>query len=193
LYKLLFRKRKEEVTIRRKRILGLLLVCISLSGMVCWENWGKDRFLYDEVLVLRENVEKGVVITADMVDVKFMEKDEACFSFSEKDKIIGMQAAAFIHKGVPLFAEYFQEPGLTPDETKNLYGMSLPEEWIASRPEALSRGDKVFLFFGRRMVTEVNVAEVTKDGAVEIIVGKEQAAAICQITAEGGRLALLYQ
>ena len=43
------------------------------------------------------------------------------------------------------------------------------------------------------MVTEADVAEVTKDGAVEIIVKKDQAAAICQVTADGGKLALLYQ
>jgi len=179
--------------IRRKRILGLLLVCISVSGMIGWENWGKDRFLYDQVLVLRKNVEKGVLITEDMVDVKSMEQDEACFSFSEKDKVIGMQAAAFIHKGVPLFTEYFQEPGLAPDETKDLYGMSLPEEWIASRPEALSKGDKVFLFFGKEMITGADVANVTKEGAVEIIVKKTQASDICQVTESGGRLALIYQ
>ena len=178
---------------RGKRILGLLLICFSILGIAGWEQWGKDRFFYDEVLVLRENVRQGTIITSDMLDVKSMDIDEPCFQFSEKEKIIGMQAAAFVHKGVPLFSAYFREPDLEPDPFKKRYGMSLPPEWITSRPSALSRGDKVFLFFGRRMVTEANVAEVTKDGAVEIIVGKEQAAAICQITAEGGRLALLYQ
>ena len=179
--------------INRKRIFGLILICVSIMGIVGWEHWGKERFLYDEVLVLRENVKKGTVITEQMVDVKTMDIDEPCLEFSEKEKIIGMQAAAFIHKGVPLFTAYFQEPDLMPDETKNRYGMCLPTEWIASRPGALSRGDKVFLFFGKRMVTEADVAEVTKDGAVEIIVKKDQAAAICQVTADGGKLALLYQ
>lgn len=178
---------------RGKRILGLLLVCISVLGIIGWENWGKERFLYDEVLVLRENVEQGTLITKEMVDVKKMENDESCFAFSERDAVIGMQAAAFIHKGVPLFAEYFQEPGLAPDRTKNLYGMCLPPEWIASRPETLSRGDKVFLFFGKKLITEADVASIGKEGCVEIIVGKEQAAAICQVTERGGRLALIYQ
>ena len=178
---------------RGKRIFGLLLICISVLGIIGWENWGKDQFLYDEVLVLRENAEKGTIITEDMVDVRTMEEDEPCLAFSEKEKIIGMQAAAFIHKGVPLFAEYFQQPGLAPDETKNLYGMCLPAEWIASRPGALSRGDRVLLFFGKELITEADVAEVTKDGAVEIIVAKKQAAAICQVTETGGKLALIYQ
>lgn len=178
---------------RGKRILGLLLICISLLGLIGWENWGKDYFLYDEVLVLRENVEKGTLITDNMVDVKVMEKDEPCFVFSDKEKVIGMQAAAFIHKGVPLFAEYFQEPGLAPDERKKLYGMCLPTEWIASKPEALSRGDRVFLFFGKKMITSAEVSAIGKEGSVEIVVEKQQAAEICQVTEAGGRLALIYQ
>ncbi|MBR4019774.1 MAG: hypothetical protein IKI99_00510 [Firmicutes bacterium] len=179
--------------VRGKRIFGLLLICISITGIVGWENWGKERFLYDEVLVLRQNVEKGTIITPDMVDVRIMEAEEPCIAFAEKDDIIGMQTVAFVHKGVPLFEEYFQEPGLAPDEKNNLYGMCLPTEWIASKPAALSRGDKVFLFFGKTMVTEADVVDVTKEGAVEIIIEKEQAAAICQVTKDGGRLALIYQ
>lgn len=178
---------------RGKRVLGLVLICISILGIVGWEQWGKERFLYDEVLVLRENVKKGTMITDEMLDVKTMEMDESCLEFSEKEKVIGMQAAAFVHKGVPLFPEYFRHPDLTPDETRNRYGMCLPTEWIASRPAALSRGDKVLLFFGRRLITHADVTEVTEDGAVEIIVGKEQAADICQVTADGGKLALLCQ
>ncbi|MBR3756217.1 MAG: hypothetical protein IKK48_03815 [Firmicutes bacterium] len=178
---------------RGKRILGLLLICLSIFGIVGWEQWGKEQFLYDEVLVLRENVKKGTVITEAMVDVKAMDIDEPCLEFSEKEKIIGLQAGGFVHKGAPLFVEYFQEPYLAPDKIKNRYGMCLPTEWIASKPSALSRGDKVFLFFGERLVTSADVAEVTRDGAVEIIIGKEQAADICQVTVDGGKLALVYQ
>lgn len=177
----------------RKRILGLFLIGISVIGMIGWENWGKEKFLYDEVLVLRESVKQGTIITEDMVDAKTMEMDEPCLKFSEKEKIIGMQTTAYVHKGVPLFTPYFGESDLMPDETRERYGMAIPTDWIASKPEALSRGDRVFLFFGKRMVSEADVAQVTKNGDVEIIVGKEQAAAICQVTADGGRLALIYQ
>ncbi|MBR3785207.1 MAG: hypothetical protein IKJ77_02230 [Firmicutes bacterium] len=176
-----------------KRVFGLFLICISIAGFVFWEQWGKERILYDEILVLRQNVEKGTIITEDMLDVRKLDFDEPCLSFAEGKELVGMQAAAFIHKGSPLFAAYFQEPDLSPDESKNRYGMCLPTDWITSRPTALSRGDKVFLFFGKRMVTEADVVEVTKDGAVEIIVGKTQAADICQVTEAGGRLALVYQ
>lgn len=179
--------------IRRKRIIGILLICVSVLGMLGWEKWGKEEFLYDDVLVLQDNVEKGTVITEKMLTVKKMNVDEPCLSFSDKEEILGMQAAAFIHKGVPLFMAYFQEHGLAPDETKNLYGMCIPPEWIASRPTALSKGDRAFLFFGKQLITEADVVEVTKDGAVEIIVEKEEAASICQVTCGGGRLAIIYQ
>ena len=174
-----------------KRIVGLLLICISIAGIIGWEHWGKELFLYDQVLVLRENVPKGTIITEEMLDVEVMEFDEPCFEFSERKQIIGMQAAGFIHKGTPLFATNFQEPDLEPNSEKNRYEMCLPVEWIASKPSTLSRGDEVFLFFGKRLLTEADVAEVTKDGAVEIIVGKAEAASICQVMVDGGRLALV--
>lgn len=179
--------------IRRKQFWGILLICVSILGMTIWEHWGKERFLYDEILVLKENVQKGTIITEKMLGSKTMDLDEPCLKASEKEKILGLQTAVFVHKGVPLFSDYFGEPDLMPDESKNRYGMCLPTEWIASRPTTLSKGDKVFLFCGKELVTQADVSQVTKDGAVEIIVGKEQAAAICQVTADGGHLALLYQ
>ena len=177
----------------RKRILGLFLIGISVIGMIGWENWGKEKFLYDEVLVLRESVKQGTIITEDMVDAKTMEMDEPCLKFSEKEKIIGMQTTAYVHKGVPLFTPYFGESDLMPDETRERYGMAIPTDWIASKPEALSRGDKVFLFFGKRMITSADVSAIGKDGCVEIIVERQQAADICQVTEAGGRLTLIYQ
>ena len=177
--------------IRRKQILGLFLLAVSILGLAGWEQWGKERLLYDQVLVLRENVNRGTVITENMLDVRSMEMDEPCLQFSEKEKVIGMEAAAFVHKGVPLFSAYFRDPDLTADQTKNRYGMCLPTDWIASKPTTLSRGDKVFLFFGKQLITKAAVSDVTKNGEVEIIVGKEQAASICQVTIDGGKLALV--
>ena len=149
--------------------------------------------MYEEVLVFRENVEKGTIIEASMLATKKINIDEDYIAPDKKNEIVGMQADGFIQKGVPVFSEYFQNPNLTPDEQAGRYGFALSAEWIASKPETLSRGDKVFLFFGKKLVTEADVVEVSKDGSVEIIVGKEEAAAICQVTESGGHLALIYQ
>ena len=55
---------------RGKRIIGVVVVIVSVFTLIAWEKWGKDRFLYDEILVLNKNVEKGTVITEEMLSEK---------------------------------------------------------------------------------------------------------------------------
>lgn len=176
-----------------KRVIGVFLIVISLAGLVVWEKWGKDEFFYDDVLVLRDSVERGTVITASMLTARKMNIDEDYLTYEEREQIIGRQADAFVHEGVPLFVEYFVDPSLSPDERKDKYALALPQEWIVARPETLSRGDKVFFFYGKTCVTAAYVSLVSKDGAVEVIVSREQAADISGILEEGGRFVLIYQ
>ena len=56
--------RKEQRLDKGKRFIGILLILVSVGALFTWEKWGKNRFLYDEVLILRQSVEKGTVITA---------------------------------------------------------------------------------------------------------------------------------
>ena len=48
-------------------MLGLVLAIISIAAMFGWEKWGRDRFLYDEVLELAKSADRGTVITEDML------------------------------------------------------------------------------------------------------------------------------
>lgn len=178
---------------RSKRVIGLFLIIVSLIGLAAWEKWGKNEFYYDDALVLRDNVERGTVITASMLTAKKMNLDEDYLTYEEKNRIIGRQTSGFLRHGVPLFEEYFVEPNLSPDENKGAFALALPEEWVISKPETLSRGDKVFFFYGETCVTSAYVSLVGKEGVVEVIVSHDQVAELSGIAAAGGKFMLIYQ
>ena len=181
----------KECYIGIRKLIGILLIGASLLGIYGWETWGKEKFFYDDVLVLRQNLERGTVIEENMLTVKKMNVDETYIPYEEREEIIGLQASGFLHKGIPLFKENFQEGNLTPDESKDRYGLCIPAEWIASKPGQLARGDKVLLFCGERLVTEAMISHIDRDGAIEVIVTKKNASDICHLTSEGLKLVLV--
>lgn len=178
---------------RSKQIIGILLIIISIIGLAVWEKWGKAQLLYDDVLVLRDNVAKGTVITASMMETRKMNITEDFITFEEKDEIIGKETAAFVHKGVPLFAEYFQEARLSPGEKRGDYVLAVPQEWILSKPETLSKGDKVFFFCGEEILTSAFVSSIGTEELIEVIVDQLQAEKISKVVTEGRKLVLAYQ
>lgn len=122
-------ERRNDVS-RSKQIIGLFLIIVSILGLVFWEKWGKNEFLYDDVLVLRENVERGTLISENMLTVKKMNIEENYIPYEAMEMVIGKQATGFIHKGVPLFEEYVQDPNLSPNEKRETYMLAVPQEWI---------------------------------------------------------------
>lgn len=90
---------------RGKQIIGMLLILVSIGALVTWEKWGKNRFLYDEVLVLNQNVEKGTVITEAMLEKKHMDVSERdCIKAEELQTAIGREAAFLFTKMCPCSA-----------------------------------------------------------------------------------------
>ena len=178
---------------RIKPIIGILLIILSISGLLIWEKWGKDRLFYDEVLVLKKNVNEGTVITEDLLTTRKLNIDEDYIPSRERESILGKEAASFIHKGTPLFDEFFRLPVLSPSEEKGSYAFAIPQEWIMSVPESLSRGDRLFVFYGSKLLTSAYVVSSGEDEPVEIIVNREQAEQISGIASKGGRLVLAYQ
>lgn len=190
---LFLRKERRKRLHRGKRMIGLFLLVISILGLSVWEQWGKEQLKYDHVLVLKENVEKGTVITASMLESKKMDVGEACILPDDTEQVVGRQAAAFIHKGVPLFYEYFQQGNLSPDEKQGRYVLAIPEEWILSRPQTLSRGDKVFFFCEGTYVTAAFVSAIDGNGVIEVIVDKAQTSKLAGLVSKGEKLVLTYQ
>lgn len=179
---------------KTRTIIGILLIFISIGALVTWEKWGKNQFLYDEILVLAENVPKGTVITEEMLKTVRMDtREEDAIKASGTDRIIGFEASSFIHKGVPLFSEYFEEEGLTADENLGRYILSIPDNWRISSPSTIAKGDRAYFFVNGKFVTSALVAFVSaEDKELEVVVSDKQAAALSKIAEQGSGMVLVY-
>lgn len=179
---------------RGTRIIGVLLIIVSICALIAWEKWGKNELLYDDILVLEESVSKGTLITENMLKSVKMDSSEAdCIKASEKEKIIGLESAFFIHKGAPLFRQYFVKPGLTAGAEEGKYILSIPEEWQLSVPETMKRGDKAYFFINGKFVTWAMVSYVNgEDSSFEVVVTDRQAESLSKIGARGERLTVVY-
>lgn len=176
------------------KIIGILLVIVSIAALFTWEKWGKNQFLYEEVLVLGESAEKGTVITDEMLKkVKMDVSEEDCIKVSDRETVVGREAAFFVHKGAPLFKEYFETEGLTPNAEEGKYILSVPDNWQISLPKTLSKGDKAYFFVNGKFVTSAPVAFTDAESAdIEVVVTDKQAAALSKIAARGDGMVIVY-
>ncbi len=179
---------------RGKRIIGIVLIAVSIAALVTWEKWGKAQFLYDEVLVCSKNVAKGTILRDDMfqtVKMKVSEKD--FITPGEKNSLVGKEAAAFIHKGLPLFQEYFIQVELVSGAKEGKYVLTVPEEWLYALPSSLRRGDDAYFFLGSGLVTSAPVRLVDKENhSVEIVVTDKQAQQLSKAAESGEKMILVY-
>ena len=179
---------------RGKRIIGILLILISVTALFSWEKWGKNRFFSDDVLVCRENVSKGEMIREDMLEtVKMDINTEGWISPEEKDYVIGKEAAGFIHRQMPLFKEYFALSELTAGGSKGKFVMTVPQDWLVCLPVSISRGDNAYFFSGGSLVTKAPVTAVNVEyGSLDIIVTEKQAGRLSAAASAGEKLAVIY-
>lgn len=179
---------------RGRRIIGILLILVSIGALVTWEKWGKNRFLYDEILVLNRNVEKGTVITEDMLETRHVDVSEKdCIKAEELQTALGREAAFFIHKNVPLFTDYFMQEGLTPDKSRGRYVLTIPSGWLAAVPMFLSKGDQAYFYCGGKLVTSALTSAVDpENGRIDVVVSDKQAAELSSLAVEGQKLVIIY-
>lgn len=177
-----------------KKIIGIVLILVSIAALFTWEKWGKNRFLYEDVLAFSQNVEKGTVITEDMIStVKMDIGEEDQLKSADKKSIIGREAAFFIHKGAPLFREYFVEEGLTADEKRDRYILSIPADWLLSAPKTMTRGDRAYFYSDGKFVTSAILSYAEEEGkSYEVVVSASQAETLSKIASRGDEIVITY-
>lgn len=177
-----------------KKVIGILLIAVSIAALFTWEKWGKAQFLYDEVLVCSRNIAKGTILREDMFQTVKMELAEKDYiTPKEKESLLGKEAAAFIHKGVPLFQEYFVQTELAPGGRNGTYVLAVPGEWLYAVPSSLRRGDRAYFFLGSGLVTSAPVTLVNQEKhSVEIVVTDQQARQLSEAAKSGEKLVLAY-
>ena len=179
---------------RGKKIIGIVLIAVSVSALIVWEKWGKTQLLYDEVLVCRENISRGTVMREDMFETVKMDVREKGFIRPEERKsLIGKEAVSFVHKGMPLFPEYFVREGLSAGRNGRFI-LSVPEDWLASMPSSIGRGNQAYFYSGSRLLIEAPVSAFDAENReIEVVVSKEQAAALSEAAEAGRKMVIVYE
>ena len=179
---------------RGRRAAGILLIILSIVMLISWEKWGRSRFLYDEVLVLKEDAARGTLITEEMVTSRKMEgAPRGSLGPDDLAVLIGKEALQTIHGGIPLFKSDFESPGLYPDEEEGKMILRIPAHMISSLPAGLQKGDTVYLYAEGKALSEARVYGADHErGEVELLAGDEVLKAVSRLASGSGILVLSY-
>lgn len=173
---------------RGKRVLGVVMIFVCIGALVTWERWGKERLLYEEVVVLNKNVERGVVISKDMLEVKKIDRAiDGSISVSRAYEIIGKETTGFIHKEVPIFKENFKDTRLILSKKRDQYQLTVPLKWLEAWPEGISKGCQVFFYSEGKVIFSSLVESVGDENeSFNLILSARQVSMISS-NLEGGK------
>lgn len=139
-------------------IIGLLLLTCIAGLIFWWETDGRDRYMYQPALILKEEVRRGDIIREDMLDsVRYDKNLLIAESIADPNKVIGMEARHYIPAGTQLHPRYFDQPGLLTRE--DTFIVKVPNEWLYSVPDTLRRKDRVAFFEVTREVLNQALSE----------------------------------
>lgn len=128
-----------------KGLMGVILIVIAIGTIFYWEVYGRQNFLYKDIVVLTENVNKNEVITGEMVEYKKIEQTTLIDDvIDDASSIVGKAAKNYIPKGVQLVEEYFEDSQLVLDEGQYIF--RIPLEWLKAFPNTLRRGDVIYFY-----------------------------------------------
>lgn len=195
-----------------RKIIGITLIILSLVAIFGWEKWGRQMLMYEEILVFNQDIEKNTILTSELLKIELVErKVKGSLTGNDVSGLLGKETVQSIHKGVPLFEDYFESPEMVVNQANGGYIMSIPATWLKSYPQTLRRGDRAYFYYKGKLITSAIVA-YAKDGAnqevtsvdkkrlsgssiislVEIVVNNEQANLLTRIAESGNEFVILY-
>lgn len=130
---------------KNKKLMGIFFLLLAVAFFVFWEFVGRSELLHESIVVLKEDVQKGTLITDDMLNVIKVDVNSRIENSIDKRKdIVGLEAKHYIPSKIQLVQEFFDSPEFVLDDDEKI--MKLPNEWVHSYPETLRRKDKVYLY-----------------------------------------------
>ncbi|MDD4565701.1 MAG: SAF domain-containing protein [Eubacteriales bacterium] len=132
---------------RMRSILGILLILISISGLFLWEWKGREVILMQEVLVAKEEIQKGTLVNSSMFQTKGIPKDnmlQDALTPDESNMIKGKIAMQLIPQNNQIIMKYFEENPLKLMKEESIF--VIDPGWIAMRSSSLRRGDMVDVY-----------------------------------------------
>lgn len=132
-----------------KGYLGIILIIVALLGIYYWENFGREQFLYAEVLAFNESVDKNTVITEELLNknIKLLKIDQANIvddPVTNIKELIGLETKHFIPKNAQLSKKYFDAAEIVLDEEQYIF--AIPKDFLIGYPSTLRRKDTVYFY-----------------------------------------------
>lgn len=130
-----------------RSVLGILLILLSIGGLLFWEWKGREVVLMDEVLVAREEIQKGAMVDGSMFVVKGVPKEnllEEALVPGDRTILEGKIASQFIAKNDQIVMDYFSDNEFRLKQDESIF--VIDPIWVAMRSSALRRGDMVDIY-----------------------------------------------
>jgi hypothetical protein len=140
-------------------IIGLLLMLAMIAMIYFWETSGREKYLYKEVVVLNQNIEKNTRITPEMLEIAKINPDDFIEgAVVKKQDVSGKYSVQFLVKNSQICLSYFKDSA---EEIikEDFYIFSIPPDWIITFPNSLRRGDIIYFY---PVKTEIEKDEQTK-------------------------------
>jgi hypothetical protein len=126
-------------------IIGMLLFVVLFGTILFWETYGREKFLYKDIVVLKHDIRRGVVINENMLTTEKIEatkiNKETIIDINE---VKGKVTRHFIPSTSPLHPLYFEDTSILTEKGTKI--VKIPNEWVASVPDSLRRYDKISIY-----------------------------------------------
>ena len=153
----------------KKKVVGIIMIALTLSVLILWETWGEEQFIYDEILTLKNDVYEGEEITSDMIKVIRVEKpNERVLRPKDIYSLCQMRSRNFIPKGEAIYWDFFQPNTLSYRPNTSLNVLSVPPSWLIDMPQSIKRGDKAIFYVDGSLILEATVIHVKTEDNEEI-------------------------
>lgn len=130
---------------RIKGVIGIFLIFLSIGGIIYWENNGREKLMYKEAVIAKEDIFENDLITKDKIMMARIEgKNISDYTVVEVSEILGKESKQFIPCQMPIDKRYLNNPDLVLEA--NEYVLRLPNEWIIAFPGTLRRGDRALFY-----------------------------------------------
>ena len=128
-----------------RTIVGIVLIVVSIAGIYTWEMYGRKAFTYEDILVFKDNIEEGTVVTEEMLGYVKVSRDSIIKdAIVNPKKVVGQTTTTYLPALTQLVPEYFEdtEVALKYDE----YVLSIPSSWLVAHPQTLRRHDTAHFY-----------------------------------------------
>ncbi len=132
---------------RSRTVLGLLLIIFAVAGLIFWEVRGRETMLLDTVIVAKERIPAGTLITRDLLSAAGILEENRIQGGLSWDKLhlaIGQVALQDIVENSQISEEFLAESDFYIRSNESIF--VLHPEWIAMRSSSIRRGDWIDIY-----------------------------------------------